>query len=158
MRCMGEGRKKFSSILKQVLRPTKAKVAVFLLFFVVTSFLGLYPVRTNTSIYHDHHDDSPAEFQYSYSGTVRESLILVVYYDFHWISQIFEYGHDTEGEACTIITITDYVADPDDLVIWFIPMFVLLYVVACFIGEFLNWGKEDEYDPDVHLWKPWKES
>ncbi|KYK28123.1 MAG: hypothetical protein AYK23_01910 [Candidatus Proteinoplasmatales archaeon SG8-5] len=39
-------------------------------------------------------------------------------------------------------------------------LYILFAYIACYLTEMFRWSErdKDEYEPDVHLWKPWKES
>ena len=138
---------------KKILKPTRGKILVFALISILILFLPLYPTQVEKFTYYRETDEPPFELvNYSTKGT-HESILIVIDNDYNWVFQ--------ESPAFTRNTIVyQYTAYSDLTYTLYIPLFIVAFILGCIIGEAYDWSRKgkDEYEPDVHLWKPWKDS
>jgi len=154
MKIMGEGQDDRKKAWKNILKPDRWKIVVFIIFLVVMVFIPLYPTHTdeyNTRLYY--WDPLPT-LDYTASHTTFQPLFLVIKEDYDWTMQETVLGGMRPGDYSIVYT-HSYKANPAFLILY-IPYAMLTYLFACYLTELYRWSRKGKgnNEPDVHLRTP----
>ena len=119
-------------VLKETLKPTTGKVAMFVILVFLIVILPLYPTH-----YAVEDVVNPGVINES-SGITLMPIYFVIKDDFEW-SEIKEHP-DNIFLGAIEYTNYDYSANPVFLILY-IPYAIIAYILGCFLAEYLTWWK-----------------
>ena len=128
---MGEKRRKW---FREVIKPSRLKVIVFIILIMVIFLVPTYPTAT------EEHRDLNGAFQIV-NKTTLQPLAKVLYFNFEWIETIRFGGMAPAMVGIWLGSTYYHQADPIFLTLY-IPLFILLYIGGCFIAEYMKYNRK----------------